>query len=144
MTKKEKVLLFLIISGLVLFLDQSLKYLVYKYQPNYSLGIIQLKLLTNTGAGFGILQGQTFFLIIISTIVTGSIIYYYPKIASGKSELILFALLLGGTVGNLIDRIFRGYVIDFINFQIWPAFNLADAVISFAVIGLIIGFWKKT
>ena len=55
----------------------------------------------------------------------------------------LFALFLGGVIGNLIDRAFRGYVIDFISFKFWPAFNIADACISIAVIGLIIYFWKK-
>lgn len=97
---------------------------------------------TNTGAGFGILQGQTGFLAVISALVVIGVLLYYPKIEKGPSQ-VLFGLFLGGVIGNGIDRIFRGFVIDFINVGWWPSFNVADAAITIAVFGLIFVEWKK-
>jgi len=91
--------------------------------------------LTNTinyGAAFGILQNQTTFLIIVSIIVLGFCIYYFIK-DKNKNQRIALSFILAGTISNLIDRIFLGYVRDFINLKIWPVFNLAD---SFNVIGV--------
>ena len=51
--------------------------------------------------------------------------------------------ILGGTIGNLIDRIAYGFVIDFLDFRIWPVFNVADSFVTIGVIGLIIYLWKK-
>lgn len=52
-------------------------------------------------------------------------------------------LLLGGTIGNLIDRIFHGAVTDFIDLRIWPVFNIADSAVTISIILLIIILWKK-
>ena len=87
---------------------------------------------TNTGAAFGLFPGHTLSLSIISALVLAALIfalqkYPYPELA----------LLIGGTLGNLIDRIFRGYVIDFIAVGWWPSFNLADAASTLAVLFLI-------
>ncbi|MBU2633947.1 MAG: signal peptidase II [Nanoarchaeota archaeon] len=86
----------------------------------------------NYGAAFGILQNQTLFLIIVSLIVLGFCIYYFIKYKN-KNQRIALSLIIAGTASNLIDRIFLGYVRDFINLQIWPVFNLAD---SYNVIGV--------
>ena len=119
------------------------KFLVFKFKPNWDLAILKIQFIQNTGAGFGILKGQTFLLGIVSLIVALAVIFYYKKIPKEKLSQILFAGFLGGVIGNLIDRFFRKFVIDFINFGFWPAFNIADACISVSVIGLIIVFWKK-
>ncbi|GAJ17757.1 unnamed protein product, partial [marine sediment metagenome] len=76
-------------------------------------------------------------------IVVGVILYLYDKIPDETQIQIFTALILGGTLGNLIDRIKFGYVIDFLDFQIWPAFNLADSAITIGVIGLIIYLIRK-
>ena len=114
---------------ILLLLDQLSKYL--------------FTTITNTGAAFGILKGYTTLLIIISLLALTACVYYYVKY---KNKKIRFALsfLIAGIIWNLIDRIIFGYVRDFIDFKIWPVFNLAD---SFNVIGVIlliyISFKKK-
>lgn len=131
------------VAFLTVIADQITKYLIFSFQPNLNLGILTIHLVKNTGAGFGILQGQNFWLALISVVVVIVLIFNYKRIPEKKTGQILFALLLGGIVGNLIDRIVRGYVIDFIDFQFWPAFNVADMAITISVIGLMVYYWKK-
>ena len=76
-------------------------------------------------------------------LIIGIIIYYYDKIPKNKYAEISAALILGGAVGNLIDRVLRGHVIDFIDLRIWPSFNIADTAISIGAIGLILYLIKK-
>ncbi len=145
MKSVEKKLLkrFTIISLSIIIIDQITKYLIYLFKPNWTLNFLDIHLITNTGAGFGILKGNTNFLALISLLVTILLISYYQKIPKEKNIQVIFALLLGGTVGNLIDRIFRKKVIDFIDLNFWPAFNVADAAITISAIGLIWYYWKK-
>jgi signal peptidase II len=103
---------------------------------------LSLAVVNNYGAGFGILQGQRWVLVWISVMVIGLILYYYDYIL--KEKLLLGAgLVLGGTVGNLIDRLFFGHVVDFISFSFWPAFNLADSAITIGVIIIAVQALKK-
>lgn len=131
--------LFWSITVLLVIIDQIVKYIVDTVQPN----VFIFRVTHNTGAGFGILQNRIILLAIISLIVAAVVIYYYTKIPSEQWSQILWALFLGGVVGNLIDRVFRGYVIDFIDLGFFPSFNIADASITISVIGLIIYYWKK-
>lgn len=89
---------------------------------------------TNSGAAFGILQGQTLFLVVTSLIGVAAIVLYYmyPPLEHGLLRIAL-GLQLGGAAGNLIDRVRTGEVTDFINFKFWPAFNVADSCISIGV-----------
>ena len=123
--------------------DQFTKFLIKYFNPRTDINILKIHIVKNTGAGFGILQGKTHLLAIISLIVAIYIIIKYKDIPKEKKPQILFALLLGGIIGNLIDRLFRGYVIDFIDFGFWPSFNIADAAISISVISLIWYYWKE-
>jgi signal peptidase II len=146
MVKKEKkslLMLFIVITAGVIFLDQLLKFLILQFKPFFQLGILIIHFISNTGAGFGIWQGKTVLLGFISLFVAGTILYKYKEIPRERSVQILFAAFLGGVIGNMLDRFFRGFVVDFIDFSVWPAFNLADAAISLSAIGLIIYFWKK-
>jgi len=140
---RRKEFLFIVVTLIVILLDQLSKYLIFTFKPNLKLVILKIQFIQNTGAGFGILKGQTFFLAIVSLIVALGVIIYYKKIPKEKYVQILFAVFLGGVVGNLIDRLFRKFVIDFINFGWWPAFNIADACISVSVVGLVMYYWKK-
>jgi len=129
---------FILITFIIVLLDQLTKFLFQKYQPNWQFWFFNINFVKNTGAGFGILQGQTVLLGIISLVVVGLIIYFYPKVPKQWFPQVMLALFLGGTIGNMIDRFFRSYVIDFIGTTFWPLFNLADSMISIAAVGLII------
>ena len=129
-------------------LDQIFKSLVEK---NIALGesiviipkILSLTLTHNTGMAFGMLSGQAVTLSMwIAVIVTGLVIYYYDEVTGILSKISL-ALILGGTIGNFIDRAKSGYVIDYLNLHVWPIFNLADIALTAGVVLLVIGFWKR-
>ncbi len=97
----------------------------------------------NFGAAWSILSGNRLFLILITIIALGLIIYYIVK--SNKItniEALSYGLVLGGIIGNFIDRLFFGYVIDFLDFYIFgynfPIFNIADSLIVIGVVILII------
>ncbi len=143
LNKYKPQLLFWSVCVLIVVLDQAAKYLIFSYQPELDFRWLAIHLVQNTGAGFGILKDQIHLLTFISLVVALLIILFYGKIPKRIAPQLFSALFLGGVAGNLIDRLFRRYVIDFLDFKIWPAFNLADAAISVAVIGLIIYFWKK-
>jgi len=104
-------------------------------------GFPRLTHISNTGAAFGLFQGQTFPLIIVALIGVAVLLFYtflfYRRFPSLDNWLAWtgLGLVLGGTIGNLIDRLRLGYVTDFIDFGFWPAFNLADSAI---VVGVII------
>src|SRR3989338_9070206 len=134
---------------IIILIDQLSKFFVRtNFQLSQSIPIINnifhLTYINNTGAGFGILKAQALILIFVSIAVIGVIFYNFDKI---KNEEILLQVLvdfvLGGTIRNLIDRLAYGYVIDFLDFRIWPIFNFADSFVTMGVIGLIIYLWKK-
>jgi signal peptidase II len=94
-----------------------------------------MTLVHNTGIAFGLFknQGIVFIIIpVIAIILLGYNIYYYKNNDENLSRLyiVAFSLILGGAIGNLIDRILFGYVIDFIDLRVWPVFNLADSAIT--------------
>src|SRR3989338_2173287 len=136
------------IAIFIVLLDRTTKYLISRYmQLNQSIPLINkilhLTYIQNTGAGFSILKGWNTLLIFISLIVIGIILFNLDKIIKEKSIYLPIALVLGGAVGNLIDRIFFGYVIDFIDFRIWPAFYVAYSAITIGAVWLIFYLWKK-
>ncbi len=124
---------FLIVSILIIIFDQISKF----YFTNKNIIIaefLSFRYVENTGAAFSILQNQRFLLILISIIVFFVFLYYFKKIEN-KTALIGISFLLGGIIGNLIDRVYFGYVKDFIDLKIWPVFNIAD---SFNTLGVIL------
>ncbi len=132
---------------IVVILDQITKLLIKSnFNINESVNLISnflnLTFITNTGSAFGILQGFNTYMIFISMIVLGVILFYWDKISN--KEKIFFAFIMGGIVGNLIDRIAYGFVVDFISFSFWPAFNVADSAITIGIILLIFTDWKKS
>ena len=101
----------------------------------------------NTGAAWSIFSGETLGLIIVSLIIISFIIYYISKNKpSTKIEKIGYGMILGGSFGNLLDRIIYGYVVDFLDFYIfgydYPIFNLADSFIFVGVVILVICTWR--
>lgn len=130
----------------ILFLDQASKFLFTKLlNLNQSFpvvpGIFHFTLVHNRGAAFGILRGQSF-LFVLTSFVAVILIYFNLKNNRRKNSFLFnfsLALVLAGGLGNLIDRICFGYVIDFLDFRIWPVFNIADSAIT---IGAIILGWS--
>lgn len=99
--------------------------------------IVKLTYVENRGAAFGVLQDQTAFFILVGVIVISVIIASYRYIPEPSWILNLcLGLQMGGAVGNLIDRIQVGYVVDFIDLTYWPVFNIADSAICVGVAGL--------
>ena len=133
----------------IIILDQLSKFLVkINFNLNESVPVMgeifHLTYIHNFGAGFGILQNQRILLVIISIAVAAFIFYYAKKVKEEETLLqLLLGFVLGGTIGNLIDRIFLGYVTDFFDFMIWPVFNIADSFVTIGIIGLVIYFWRK-
>ena len=140
---KKYLILFAAVALATILLDQITKLFIALKRPEWDWGFLSIHFVHNTGAGFGILKGQMAILAIISIVVVMGIIYYYNKIPKEKLAQALFGLFLGGVAGNLIDRVLRQYVVDFIDVGFWPVFNVADMAISLSVIGLILYYWKK-
>ena len=138
------------IAAIVVLLDQWTKWLVVKnmelgdqisiWDPWF--GLLSHR---NRGAAWGMLQGQMWIFTVVTLIVIAGIVYYFHKEAKGKPAFgITLMILLGGALGNFIDRIFRGEVVDFVDVLIpiinydFPIFNIADAALTISVIMLIL------
>ena len=149
---KKNLIIFSIIS-IVFFLDFATKnYAITNLLLNHSEAIntyLNFTLAFNYGAAFSFLSDaggwQRWFFVIFSIIVVFFISYILIK--DKESEYISYSLVLGGALGNLYDRIFLGYVIDFIEFHYnnfyWPIFNIADIAISIGVILLLYSMFLK-
>ena len=91
----------------------------------------------NTGAAFSILKGKTFLFTAVSSVIILTIIYILIKYPIKRKIFgIVMAMILGGAFGNLIDRLRYGYVVDFLDFRVWPVFNIADCAIVLGVVVL--------
>lgn len=133
-----------IISGLLLLLaDQLLKYKIFTTMTLYESvpvvkDIFHLTYIQNPGAAFGILENQRTIFILVGMVILLAGGYFYRRLGVEPLPVQLGAALLwGGAIGNLIDRIWLGKVIDIFDFRIWPVFNIADIGICVGV-GLII------
>lgn len=93
--------------------------------------MFHLTLVYNTGGAFGIFRGNNVLFIFTSLLIILWICgYIFFKADKGTYPFFLIALILGGAVGNLLDRIRFGFVVDFLDFRIWPVFNIADSAIT--------------
>lgn len=144
----DRSLIYYLIAFAVILLDQFTKWLVVQHMEiGESIPLIEnLLYLTshrNAGAAFGILQGQMWLFFIATIIVIVVITYYLQKYAKGQPWFgISLGLVLGGAIGNFIDRLLFGEVVDFINVYIFtynfPIFNVADSSLVVGVIMLMI------
>ncbi len=141
-------ILVLLISIAVVAIDQLTKYLIkIKFALGDTVNLLPFLSFTrihNTGAAFGILQQYTFLLILASIVVLVIFLFSYGDLIKDTKSTIFGALVIGGAIGNLIDRIAYGFVIDFIDLTFWPAFNIADSCITIGGIGLFIVFLKSS
>ena len=96
--------------------------------------IFHLTLVQNRGIAFGVLAQYSDWLLFLIALSVVVLVYYAFRLrASALAKQIAYAFILGGAVGNLIDRFRFGHVIDFLDFRIWPVFNLADSFITMGV-----------
>jgi signal peptidase II len=118
--------------------DQLIKFIVNSsLRPGGSIPVIRnilnLTYVQNRGAAWGIFPGQNWLLLGIAVAVVGLLFYYHFKLSRGDIMQLGLGLVLGGVLGNSLDRFFRHFVIDFVDFIIWPVFNLADMMIDLGV-----------
>jgi signal peptidase II len=121
----------------VILLDQATKHLFWRIGQNHEIipGYFNITLVKNAGAAFGMFQGARVFFVTASILAVGLIIYLGMRLpATQRTRKILLGLILGGAVGNLIDRVASGEVIDFLQIGVaghyWPVFNIADAGVT--------------
>lgn len=135
------------ISAFIILFDQLTKLLVKsKFALGESIKILgeflRFTYIENPGMAFGINFAGPWFFILFSLIASGVILYYLYRLRNERLKVrIPLALILGGAIGNLIDRFFYGRVVDFIEVGVgsyrWPVFNLADSAVSIGMVFLI-------
>ena len=134
--KIQTKLYFLSLSFFIVLLDQFTKYLIFynnKLLINKDFLLFKLDFIKNYGAAFNIFSGSRIFLSLISILFSILFIYLiFRKNTLNIIDLYSYSFILGGTIGNGIDRIYRGFVVDFINLNIinFPVFNIADISIN--------------
>jgi signal peptidase II len=130
---------------LIVLVDQATKWLVETRLKDGKViellgGLVRLDYTLNTGAAFGILRTRGLLFALVAVVVSVGIVVYYRAVASSPAAIrVGLALVLGGAVGNLIDRVRLGYVVDFVDLRWWPVFNVADSAIVIGVC-LLIGY----
>lgn len=142
------------LAGFITILDQATKAWVSHVKPDLRIipGFFNIHYIENTGAAFGILQGKLTLLTLVSVlamIVIVGLIFYERD--ANRGMLYALACILGGTCGNLIDRVRLKYVVDFLQVYIklfgkyfyWPSFNIADSAISVGVVILIFVMFRQ-
>ena len=135
---------------ILILIDQIIKYFVdLKMALNSSIELIKdtlnLTYVRNTGAAFSILEDNRILLIIIGVGALIAMLYYLSKKTLRKVDYISYSLLIAGIVGNLLDRILHGYVIDYIDIKLFnfPIFNFADTIIIIGAVVLLLSSIKS-
>ena len=123
------------ICVLLILADQAVKHYISAAMPLGASvpvfpGIFHITLVHNPGAAFGVLANQRGLFIVFSIVLVLAMAFFYRRLLQESFSVRYGAfLLLGGAMGNLIDRVRYGYVVDFFDFRIWPVFNVADIAI---------------
>jgi signal peptidase II len=140
------------IAGTLILIDQITKWFVRQLIPvntmwapwDWMYPYARLFHTENSGVAFGMFKGANTIFAILAVIVSIAIIYYYPRIPYEDWTLrIALSMQLAGALGNLIDRVFIGYVTDFISVGTFAIWNIADASITMGVVVLVIGVWLQ-
>jgi len=140
---------FLSLSISIALIDQFTKYLIFynkKLFINKDFLLFKLDFVKNYGAAFNIFSGSRIFLSLISILFSILLIYLiFRKNTLNSIDLYSYSFILGGTIGNGIDRIYKGFVVDFINLNIinFPVFNIADISINIGFILLLYNIFKN-
>ncbi|WP_027718141.1 signal peptidase II [Desulfovirgula thermocuniculi] len=129
--------------------DQLSKWLVQLYmQEGQTIPLLprvfHLTYVRNPGAAFGILAYQTGFFIGVALLVVLGVIWASRRLTEDRFLTRLsLGLVMGGALGNLVDRLRYGLVVDFLDFRIWPVFNLADTAIVVGTFFLLLALWRE-
>lgn len=136
-----------LLSFIIIIIDQISKYLTYTYveigqKVEWIPNLLSITHIHNTGAAWSILEGQMWFFYIVTVIVVVMIIYYMQQIINQPLLKTGLAFILGGAVGNFIDRLLHQYVIDMfqVDFIDFPIFNIADTALTIGVVLLFIQY----
>lgn len=123
---------YILLIAALIGLDQLVKLLVVEnfrlFESVELWNFIHLTYIQNTGAAFGIMEGARVIFVIFNVVLLALAIWAWKKPWMGRFKLSA-SLIIAGALGNCIDRLFRGYVVDFIDFTYWPVFNIADIVV---------------
>lgn len=136
----------IILISILLIVDLLIKYFVSSYLENITIidNFFSLNYVLNDGAAFSIFASKTYFLIIITIVCFAFLIYELINNLNDKVKALGYSLALSGLLGNFIDRLVDGYVIDYLSFKIFnysfPIFNFADILI---VVGILIVLFKE-
>jgi len=147
--KIQTKLYYLSLSIFIVLIDQFTKYLIFynnKLFINKDFLLFKLDFVKNYGAAFNIFSGSRIFLSLISIIFSLLLIYLiFRKNTFNLFDLYAYSFILGGTIGNGIDRIYKGFVVDFINLNIinFPVFNIADISINIGFLFLLYNIFKN-
>ena len=147
--KIQTKLYFLSLSIFIVLIDQFTKYLISENNNlfiNNDFLLFKLDYVKNYGAAFNIFSGSRIFLSLISIIFSILLIYLiFRKNTLNTFDLYSYSFILGGTIGNGLDRVYRGFVVDFINLNIinFPVFNIADISINIGFIFLLYNIFKN-
>ena len=147
--KIQTKLYFLSLSIFIILVDQFTKYLIsynYKFFSNIDFFLFRFDFVKNYGAAFNLFSGSRIFLSLLSVTCSILLIYLiFRKNISNLFDLYAYSFILGGTIGNGIDRILKGFVIDFINLNFinFPVFNIADISINIGFIFLLYSIFKN-
>ena len=147
--KIQTKLYFLSLSIFIVLIDQFTKYIMFynkKLFINKDFLLFKLDFVKNYGAAFNIFSGSRIFLSLISILFSILLIYLiFRKNTLNSFDLYSYSFILGGTIGNGIDRIYKGFVVDFINLNIinFPVFNIADISINIGFIFLLYNIFKN-
>jgi len=134
--------MFYLVALLVLILDQASKwYVLHRLDDRPIIGdLLRLTLTENTGAAFGLFPGARAPFVVISVVAAVGLAYANHTMRHGSRWRVLLALILGGNLGNLVDRIRLGHVTDFVDMGVgttrWPVFNIADVAVVIGAAGL--------
>lgn len=143
--------MYFLIFVCIAIIDQFTKYIVIKnIQYSYELEVVKdffyLTHVRNKGAAWGILQNYRIFFLVITGVVVFCMLYFMTNEKNSYAK-VMYAIIIGGAIGNFIDRLFRGYVIDFFDFYIgsyhFPTFNIADIFITLGAIMIVCEVFYK-
>ena len=145
----------IIAVAVLILLDQGTKFwALASLKPIHNMtlveGFMDLTFVENRGVAFGMFSGQRWFILLLTGIIAAGLIWFYKAMPKKKEYFPLrvsLVMVLSGAIGNIIDRLFRGYVVDFFEFTFfeWPVFNVADiyVVVGVTLLALMILFVVK-